>query len=277
MPHVSSIHVYPVKSLRGYSVPMAEMDVLGLMGDRRFLIIDEHGGMLTQRTWPRMALISTALTASHLLLSADGLGDISVPRAADSSAAQITVSVWRSTGLLTEDCGDAASQWLSAALQTPCRLVRIGAGFHRPVLKQAAIAGDVTSFVDGSPILIISEASLADLNDRIQENGGDPVPMDRFRPNVVVSGCTAFAEDAWPSVQMGGVSLRAAGKSDRCIMTTTDQRTGVRGKEPLKTLASFRRDAAEPGAVFFGANFIQESKQGVLRVNDEVVVTWPQL
>ena len=251
---------------------MAEMDVLGLVGDRRFLIIDEHGSMLTQRTWPRMALVSTGLTAHDLLLSADGFGDISVPRAANPLAALVTVSVWRSAGLLTEDCGDNVAQWLSAALQLPCRLVRIGERFHRPVLKQAAIKGDVTSFVDGSPILVISEASLADLNARIQENGGDPVPMDRFRPNLVVSGCTAFAEDAWPSLQMGGVSLRAAGKSDRCIMTTTDQLTGARGKEPLKTLASFRRDAGEPGAVFFGANFIHESKQGILRVNDEIVV-----
>ncbi len=167
MPHVTRIYVYPVKSLRGYSVPMAEMDLLGLAGDRRFLIIDAHGGMLTQRTWPRMALIGARLTAKHLLLSADGFGDISVLRAADAPAALVTVSVWRSAGLLTEDCGDTVAQWLSAALQQTCRLVRIGERFHRPVLKQAAMTGDVTSFVDGSPILIISDASLANLNDRI--------------------------------------------------------------------------------------------------------------
>ncbi len=272
MPHVSSLFIHPVKSLRGCAVPTAEVDALGFVGDRRFLVVDERGGTLTQRMLPRMARISTALTADDLTLSADGFGNITVPRAADAQAPLRTVSVWRSTGLLAEDCGDAVAAWLRDALALECRLMRIGDQFHRPVLKQAAHSGDVTSFVDGSPILVISEASLADLNDRIQENGSDPVPMNRFRPNLVVRGCAAFAEDEWPSLQIGTVTLRAAGKSDRCILTTTDQLTGARGQEPLKTLATFRRDPHEPGAVFFGANFIHESKHGTVCVGDEVVV-----
>ena len=125
--------------------------------------------------------------------------------------------------------------------------------------------------IDVPPVLVTGAASLADLNDRIVERGGDPVPMDRFRPNVVVSGGAPFAEDEWPRVRIGDVVLRAAGKSDRCIVTTTDQLTGERGKEPLRTLATYRRDPNDFSGVIFGQNFIHETKRGVIRVGDEVV------
>ncbi len=272
MLQISSLIIYPVKSLRGIAVPAAEMDALGLAGDRRFLVVDEQGGFLTQRMLPRMACISTELSTDTLTLSAVGFGSISVPRAADPRAELMKVSIWKSSGLLAEDCGDIAATWLSDFLQLKCRLVRIGDQFCRPVLKEAARLGDVVSFADAAPLLVISEASLADLNDRIHQNGGDSVPMNRFRPNLVVSGCEAFAEDEWASLQIGSVKLRAAGKSARCILTTTDQETGVRGKEPLKTLATFRRESAESSAVYFGANFINESKSGLVHVGDELVV-----
>ncbi len=275
MPRITSLLIYPVKSLRACAVSAAEMDALGLVGDRRFLVVDEQGGFLTQRTVPRMACVSTALSADALTLSADGLGSISAPRAADSRAELMTVNVWKSAGLLAEDCGDGVAAWLSDFLHLKCRLVRIGDQFCRPVQKDAARLGDVVSFADAAPLLVISEASLADLNDRIQQNCGGPVPMNRFRPNMVVSGCEAFAEDAWASLQIGSVNLRTAGKSARCILTTTDQETGVRGKEPLKTLATFRRESAESSSVYFGANFINESKSGSIRVGDEILVSSP--
>jgi uncharacterized protein YcbX len=129
----------------------------------------------------------------------------------------------------------------------------------------------VVSFADAVPFLATSEASLADLNDRIQENQGEPVPMDRFRPNIVVAGGDAFAEDAWNRVRIGSAIFRNAGPCARCIVITTDQRTGERGKEPLKTLASYRRDATDPTNVNFGTNLIHETKQGVVRVGDEIV------
>lgn len=269
---VAGLFLYPVKSLRGYSVPTAEIDALGFAGDRRFLVIDAAGEMLTQRGTPRMALVSTALAPGSLTLSAENAGHVSVPTVSDAAAPLHTVAVWKHGGLQAEDCGDEPAAWLGDFLQVKCRLVRIGEKFHRPVLKKAGRPGDAFSFADGSPILVASEASLGALNDRIHESGGEPVPMDRFRPNLVLSGCDAFAEDTFPRLQIGVVTLRAAGKSDRCIMTTTDQRTGARGKEPLKTLATFRRDPAlDPTAVWFGANFINESKQGTLRVGDPVV------
>ncbi|RXK53298.1 MOSC domain-containing protein [Oleiharenicola lentus] len=269
--HVAGLFIYPVKSLRGCAVSSVELDALGFAGDRRFLVIGADGQMLTQRGVTRMALVGTALAGGTLTLTADGAGRVSVPTVSDPTAPLHTVAVWKHAGLQAEDCGDAAAAWLGDVLGLTCRLVRIGEKFLRPVTKKAGRPGDVFSFADGSPVLVTSEASLADLNDRIQENQGEPVPMDRFRPNLVLADCAAFAEDTFPHLRIGDVTLRAAGKSDRCIMTTTDQRTGLRGKEPLRTLATFRRDPAlDPTAVWFGANFINESKSGKIHVGDRV-------
>jgi uncharacterized protein YcbX len=268
--HVSGLFIYPVKSLRGIAVPAVEVDALGLAGDRRFLVVDEAGKFLTQRQLPRMALVSTALSNGSLTLSAAEAGRVRVSIAPDPAAPLHRVTVWKSEGLQAEDCGPAAAAWLSDFLQLKCRLVRIGEKFRRPVLKKAAQPGDAFSFADGAPILVTSEASLARLNDHIVENAGEPVPMDRFRPNVVIAGCEAFAEDEWRAFRVGDVVLRQAGKSDRCIVTTTDQLTGVRGKEPLRTLANFRRDPAEASSVYFGANYINESKRGVVQTGAKV-------
>lgn len=272
MPTVSGIFIYPVKSCRGLALATAELDELGLVGDRRFLVVDESGKFLTQRTHARMARIATALDAERLTLSAAGAGAIAVARASDSAAPLRGVTVWRHSNLQAEDCGPEVAAWLSDFLGLRCALVRIGPAFRRDVLKKAGRPGDRFSFADGSPVLVVGEASLAALSDRILENGGEPVPMDRFRPNVVVNGAAPFAEDEWPRLRVGDAVLRAAGKSDRCIMTTTDQLTGERGKEPLRTLATFRRDAAEPTSVYFGANFINESKRGTLRVGAAIEV-----
>lgn len=272
MPRLTGIFIYPVKSCRGLSLPVAEIDELGVAGDRRFLVVDETGKFLTQRTHPRMAQIATALSSAQLTLSVAGAGSVTVPTASQPTAPLRSVNVWKHTDLQAEDCGPAAATWLSDFLGLRCSLVRIGERFSRPVLKKAGRPGDRFSFADGSPLLVTNESSLADLNSRIQENGGAPVPMDRFRPNLVIADCPPFAEDNWPRVRLGDVVLRAAGKSDRCIMITTDQLTGERGKEPLRTLATFRRDPVDPSAVYFGANFINESKRGTLRVGDELVV-----
>lgn len=273
MPRVTGLYLYPVKALRGCAVPAAEVDAMGLVGDRRFLVVDETGTFLTQRTVPRLARIATQLSHGILTLSADGTGHVSVATASDPAAPLRTVSVWKSTSLQAEDCGEAAARWLSDFLAAPVRLVRAGARFSRPVTKSAAQPGDLVHFGDAAPLLIIGQGSLDDLNDRIQANHGEPVPMNRFRPNLVVGGCAPFAEDAWPRLRIGSVVLRNAGLCARCIVTTTDQLTGERpGKEPLKTLASFRRDAQDPTDVNFGTNLINESKQGLIRLGDEVTL-----
>jgi uncharacterized protein YcbX len=270
--HLSSLIIYPVKGLRGFAVNAAEVDALGLVGDRRFLIVDETGGFFTQRTLPRMALVATALSTDTLTLSADGARSIRVARASDPRAALRTVTVWKSEGLRAEDCGDAPAAWLGDFLGVKCRLVRIGPAFRRPVLKSAAQSGDTFHFADGAPFLVISEASLADLNARLAARGEDALPMNRFRPNLVVAGCGAYAEDTWLRFRIVEVLFRAAGQSSRCIVTTTDQLTAERGTEPLRTLATYRRDAEDPTDVNFGQNVIHETKSGTLRVGDAVEI-----
>jgi uncharacterized protein YcbX len=272
MPRVSGLFIYPVKSCRGLAMPAAEIDDLGLVGDRRFLVVDETGKFLTQRTHARMARIATALDAERLTLSAEGAGTVSVARAPDAAAPLRSVTIWKHNDLQAEDCGAEVARWLSDFIGLRCGLVRVGPKFTRTVLKAAGRPGDVLNFADAAPLLVVGEASLRELNDRILENAGEPVPMDRFRPNVVVADCAPFAEDEWPSVRIGDVVLRAAGPSIRCIMTTTDQQTGERGKEPLRTLATFRRAATDPSAVCFGANFINESKRGPVRVGDAIEI-----
>ena len=269
--HLSGLFLYPVKSLGGFAVDSAELDALGLVGDRRFLLVDETGRFLTQRTLPRMALIATALDATHLTLSTSSTGSVRVPRGSDPAAPVRTVSVWKSEALLAEDCGDPAAQFLSDFLRTRCRLVRIGEKFSRPVLKAAALPGDVVTFADACPLLVIGEASLADLNDRLAERGEEPVPMNRFRPNLVVSGCPAFAEDTWTRFQLGAAVFRAAGTCVRCLVPTTDQATAERGKEPLRTLATYRRAPANPTDVIFGQNLIHETKSGSVHVGDTLI------
>lgn len=273
--HLSGLFIYPVKSFRGTPVAAAGVDALGLIGDRRFLVVDEQGRHLTQRPLPRMALIATALTAGDLVLRTNDSGEIAVPLRADPSGPPPPlrpVSIWKSEGLLAEDCGPDVSRFLSSFLGVTCHLVRIGEKFRRPVLNpERAAPGDVVHFGDAYPFLVTSEASLADLNDRIVARGEEPVPMDRFRPNLVIAGSGAFAEDTWPRVRVGEIVFRAGGPCSRCIVTTTDQHTGERtGREPLRTLATYRRDAREPGDVNFGQNLIHETKSGRLRIGDPV-------
>ena len=265
--HLSGLFIYPVKSLRGFAVPSAAVDALGLVGDRRFLVVDAQNQFLTQRTLPRMALIETALTAHDLVLRAPHGGSCAVQLRATGPVELLSVRVWKSEGLLAEDCGVEVAVWLSDFLRQPCRLVRIGEKFHRPIVRPGKVLpGDVVSFADGFPFLILSEASLADLNDRL----ATPLLLDRFRPNLLVSGCEPFAEDTWPRFRIGSVTFRAGGPCARCVITTTDQRTAERGKEPLRTLATYRRDKDDPTDVNFGQNLIHETETGALRVGDAV-------
>lgn len=271
---LTGLFLYPVKSLRGLAVTSAAVDALGLVGDRRFLVVDDTGRFLTQRSHPRLALIATALTADALVLSAPGTSPLHVSRAASARATLRSVSVWKSENLLADDCGPDATAWFTSFLGTAAHLVRIGENFRRPILKpKYAQPGDVVSFADAFPFLILGEASLADLNDRLVAVGAEPVPLDRFRTNLLVSGSVAFAEDTWPRFRIGEIVFRSGGPCSRCIMTTTDQATGERrGPEPLRTLATYRRDAVDPSDVNFGQNLIHETKSGVLRIGAPVEI-----
>ncbi len=272
MIRVAGLYLYPVKSLRGIAVESAEVDALGLAGDRRFLVVDGSGRFVTQRTVPRMALVSTALSNGFLHLSAENHGSMKVPTPSDPAARILPVSVWSHHDLLAEDGGDDAADWLGQVLGMHCRLVRIGPAFHRELTRDGARPGDLLAFADGAPLLVTTHASLDELNRRIRSHGGQPVPMDRFRTNLVLEGCVAFDEDRWTHLDIAGVRFRASGPCERCLVTTTDQQTGQRGKEPLKSLAVFRRGENDPSSVVFGVNLIQETKSGRVTVGDPVTV-----
>jgi len=275
--HVAALHLYPVKSLRGISVPQITADKFGLQGDRRFLVVDaQNRRFLTQRILPQMARVATALTETALSLHAEDGRSVQLPLQGPSGPGT-DVTIWNDS-VTAEDCGTEAAEFLTRTLGHSCRLVRIGPHFRRPVRSQV---GDSSTqkqsphevgFADAYPILVASESSLADLNDRLVARGEDPVPMDRFRPNIVIADCPAFAEDTWPRFQIGDLVLRSAGPCSRCPVVTTDQATGLRGKEPLTTLAQYRRDANEPTKVNFGQNVLNESKSGTCRRGDSVAL-----
>jgi uncharacterized protein YcbX len=268
---VVSLHLYPVKSLRGLSVPEVTVDALGIVGDRRFLVINSAGVGLTQRSHPQMALIDARLTATDLILSRTTMGSVRVPWQPQPGAAVRPTKIFSTEGLLAEDCGEEAAQWLAETMGEPCRLVRIGPAFARPLKPSKAVSGDVIAYTDAYPFMVVSEASLMDLNDRLVSQGEAAVPIERFRPSLVIRGAKPFEEDTWQAVEIGPIRFRAGGPCARCLVTTTDPLTGVRGHEPLRTLARYRRDAEEPAKINFGQNLIHETKSGAIRLGDRVV------
>ena len=268
---VLSLHLYPVKSLRGLSVPDVSIDDLGIVGDRRFMVVNLEGVGITQRTHPRMALLSANLTATHLILSGDGLGSVRVPLQSQSDASVLPTKIFSTEGLLSEDCGAEVAEWLSHALGAPSALRRIGPAFTRNLKPSKAKPGDEIAFTDAYPFMVVSEASLMDLNDKLVAQGEETLPMERFRPSLVIRGANAFEEDTWTSVTIGEILFRAGGPCARCIVTTTNHLTGERGHEPLRTLSRYRRDPEEHAKVNFGQNLIHETKRGTIRIRDRVV------
>jgi hypothetical protein len=270
MLRLTALNLYPVKSCRGIAVDTAEVDARGLVGDRRFLVVDSERRFLTQRVHPRMALIETALTSAALILSSPDHGSVSVSLSGFRCPIS-GVSVWKDT-VTADDCGDEAAAWLTDFLGLTCRLVHTGAAYTRPMpahklpplLSTVTFHSHEVSFADAFPFLVISEESLADLNGRL----GAPLPMDRFRPNLVVAGAAPYAEDDWRRFRVGGVVFHGATRCGRCVVTTTDQFTATRAPEPLRTLATYRRD--DEGVVMFGRNLIHETKTGRLSVGDAV-------
>lgn len=246
---LTSLTIYPVKSCRGISLTEVELTYRGLAWDREWMVVDENGRFLTQREEPRMALITTELTPDALVLRTKGLPPLYVPLE-HRPRPRRTVQVWRDT-LDAVDEGTEAAAWISRALGRNLFLVRFPEEFRR--LSNREWTGDVEAenrFSDAYPILVISEESLADLNRRI---GGEPLPMARFRTNLVIAGGPAFIEDRVSSLYAPGIELRLVKPCTRCSITATDPLTGEVGIEPLKTLAGYRR-SERPSGVIFGQN-----------------------
>jgi uncharacterized protein YcbX len=265
--HVAELACYPVKSCRAVPLTDAIVDDRGLRGDRLWMLTDPDGTFRTQRTLPQLARITAQLDGDSLRLDHDEAGrlEVPLPRAGEHELQHTTVRVWKDD-CAAWDAGDLAAEWLERATGVTLRLVRIDDEHHRrldPRWVEDATAQ--TGFADGYPFLLTTTASLADLNGRLDE----PVPMARFRPNIVVGGdMTAFAEDNWRRLRIGGVEFDVVKPCARCVVITTDQASGERLREPLRTLATYRRQEA---GVVFGQNLVHRGR-GTIRVGDPVHV-----
>ena len=258
MARVASLHVYPVKSCRGIDVDAFRITETGPEWDRRWMIVTAADGrFITQRSHPAMARIAVAIAGSILRLTSDGIEPLVIPVAHGGEARRVVV--WNDT-CLGVDAGDDAADWLAAMLGEPLRLVRIDPSVPRLASTQFAGPGPhPVSFADAYPVLMIARESLAELNRRLPA----AIPMTRFRPNVVIEGVAAHAEDAMSRFRFGPVVLRGVKHCTRCPITTTDQQTGARDahQEPLRTLGKYRHDRALKG-VIFGQNCVIEAGVG---------------
>ncbi|MEV6424441.1 MOSC N-terminal beta barrel domain-containing protein [Streptomyces sp. NPDC051662] len=279
-PVLHALRVHPVKSMAGCTPESAEVEPWGLAGDRRWTLIDATGKAVTQRQRPRMALArAEPRPDGGIRLTVPGIDPlvIGVPRADDTVVADIFGTKVESV-LAGPDARGAdgtrrdVHRTLSGYLGVEVRLVHLDEpAVRRPVDPAYARPGETVSFADGFPLLVTTTASLDALNSLIAQ--GDhpdegPLPMERFRPNLVVAGTSPWEEDDWRRIAVGEVTFRVAKPCGRCVITTTDQRTGERGKEPLRTLGHYRRF---DGKLVFGQNLVPEST-GTLRVGDPVTV-----
>lgn len=261
-PTVAGLFCYPIKSCKGIALERTHLSLRGILYDREWAIADlKTGKVLTQRDEPKLCLVETSIKDDTLAFSTPDAGGMSVPIETEDGPEirRKSVRIWGEEAV-GYDQGMWASGWFSAYLRRNCILVRVAREHVRPSRGVTRVA-----FADGHEILVISEASLADLNARMEA----PLLMDRFRPNVVVAGCPPYAEDGWTACTIGGgVRLLGAELCVRCVITTTDQSTSARGKEPLKTLAEYRK--ASKGVVF--GRYFNGLNGGCLAVGDALDV-----
>lgn len=262
--HLSEINIYPIKSLKGISLTEAKIEARGLSFDRRWMLVDEHNKFITQREFPKMATLKVEIHSDHLRVL-NGRDKVDVPFEAYGDA-KARVTVWGST-VKADVYQPVVSHWFSERLGLKCKLVRMPETTNRIVNPVYAVRKyeDTVSFADGYPFLLIGQASLDDLNSRLAE----ALPMNRFRPNFVVEGAEPFAEDNWKKIRIGETVFYVVKPCERCIIPTIDQVKGIKGKEPLTTLNTYRNFK---GKVLFGQNLIAEKPDATIRIGDEVEI-----
>lgn len=275
---LSNLLIYPIKSAAGINLPSAQLTARGLQRDRRYMLVNPDGHFITQRRYPKMSLIQVSLaTPETLQVSAPGMRSLKI-QTPDANASQIEVDVWgdRASALL---CDPATHTWFTQFLQTPCQLVYMPETTRRPTEHGKYGQDEIVSFADAYPYLLLTEASLNGLNQKLAEKQAAPVPMNRFRPNLVISGDIApHAEDTWKKIRIGSAYFTVAKPCARCSIPNVDQasgeyptdRHGQRTQEPSRTLATYR---AWDKGIWFGQNLIQESsRSGSLNVGDAVEI-----
>jgi uncharacterized protein len=259
---LSDIYIYPVKSLAGIRVASWPVVKTGLQHDRNWMLIDSERQFLSQRRLPRMALIKTAITDNQLILTTPSMDRLSL-ELNPKTGEVINSTIWHDQ-VATLAVSDAADEWLSRFLQMDCQLVYQPETAIRPVNPDFARAEDQCALSDGFPFLVISENSLAALNKAMQLD----LPMARFRPNLVISGCESYAEDSWREITIGDIGFRLPKPCSRCSVPTINPETAETGKEPLATLNKLRK---WDNKVYFGQNALHD-RCGILSVGDVVEV-----
>ena len=261
---LASIHIHPIKSLGGFPVEEARLTDRGSEHDRRWMLVDENGIFITQRELAEMACLHTApIAGGFTVIDVRSDDRIELPWSIDQGE-KLRVQVWSSSvnAIHLRD----ADQWFSKALDRKVRLVYMPNESRRHT--DGRYAKSLNSFSDGFPYLIVSQASLDDLNTKLTSIGKAAVPMDRFRPNLVIAGGDAFQEDHWRSITIGDVPFDVVKPCARCVIVTTDQRTGKREKEPLKTLSTYR---SKGNKVLFAMNAVALNG-GMIRFGDRIEV-----
>lgn len=261
---ISGLFVYPIKSLGGIALNSVQVTTRGLKHDRRWMLVDGQNRFLSQRELPEMALLYVEITNNGLLVMHRQQPEefINIPFLFDSKETALC-TIWDDT-CLAEFVNSAVDQWFSDMLQVKCRLVYMPDDAKRQVDQRYARADHITSFADAFPILIVGQASLDELNERLDEF----VPMDRFRPNIVFTGGEPYLEDQMQSFYINNINFFGVKPCARCPVVGIDQEYGTVGKEPLKTLSGYRK---KNNKVYFGQNLIYEG-QGLISVDDEIRV-----
>jgi uncharacterized protein len=280
---LASVHIYPLKAGRAVDLRASVVEPWGLAGDRRWLVVDEAGRFVSQREEPGLARVVARYPAAPSADNVPGAGpfpagviDLSAAGhppvrvrapSADADAEMLPVAVW-SSKLHAAAAGKAADDWLSVVLGRPVRLAYLDDPTRREVDQEYGAPDDRVSFADGYPLLLTSTGSLEALGQWLVEDGHPPVPMNRFRPNVVVEGAAAWAEDRWRRIRIGAVTFRVVKPCGRCQVTTIDQATAQRGRQPLHMLGRRRRLGQQ---LVFGHNMIPDGS-GTIRVGDQIHV-----
>jgi uncharacterized protein len=288
MPTISELFIYPIKSCGGIALREARLLATGLEFDRCWMVTDPAGAMLTQRAYPRMALIEVEIGDDALIIRAPGMSELRTPLspAQLNAPRKVETTVW-SDAAYGLDTGDICAEWFSAFLGLPARLLRFDPEHERVVDADytASVGGATTFFADGFPLLVIGQASLDDLNTRLSRKGAPAIPMNRFRPNLVLTGLDAYEEDYVETLSIGGetntpnmqpgVQLQLVKPCSRCPMPTVDQAKGAPDpewpNEPTDTMSTYRANPQRGGAVTFGNNALVASGAGAwLRIGQEV-------
>lgn len=261
---VKSLYIYPVKSLGGVGVQEAEVQQRGLKWDRRWMLTDQEGTFISQRTYPQMAMLQVNLTANGLMvtLKQNLITPLTIPYELTTNE-EVTVSVWDDTCRAVK-VSAIANEWFSEALKFPVKLVYMPATTQRLVDIDYATNKEIVSFADAYPFMMIGQSSLDDLNSRLDR----PVLMNRFRPNIVFTGSAAYSEDIMHTFRISNITFHAVKPCARCVLTTIDQEQATKGVEPLKTLSTYR---TIKNKVMFGQNLLHE-RTGAIRVGDQLII-----